>query len=329
MATKTINNIQAVREALYEEMQRDERVIVLGEDVGWRGGVFLATQGLVGEFGEERVIDTPLAESSIVGVAIGAAMNGLRPVAEIQFADFIYPAVEQIISEASKICYRTYGDWNVPLVVRTPWGGGIHGAFYHSQSVEGMFAHVPGLKVVAPSTPYDIKGLLISSIRDPDPVIFLEHKKTYRLIKGEVPEGEYTLPIGPADVKRQGEHITVIAYGLMMHYSLEAAETVSQEGISVEVIDLRTIVPLDKETVLNSVKKTGKALVVYEDNKTLGFGAEISAIIAEEAFDYLDGPIMRVTGPDVPAMPYCTPLEDAFMPSPEKIVEALRKLAAY
>ncbi|MBI2847305.1 MAG: alpha-ketoacid dehydrogenase subunit beta [Chloroflexi bacterium] len=327
MAVKTV--IEALREGLWEEMKRDERVIVLGEDIGIQGGVFRLTDGFVQEFGEERVIDTPLAESLIVGAAIGAAMNGLKPVAEIQFADFIYPAVDQIINEAAKIRYRSTSNYSCPIVVRAPYGGGIHGGLYHSQSLEALFSHIAGLKVVAPSTPYDAKGLIKAAVRDVDPVIFLEHKKTYRLIKGEVPEGDYVVPLGKADVKRQGKNITVVAYGLMLHYSLEAAEAVSRDGIDVEVVDLRTLRPLDKETLLSSVKKTGKVIIVHEDSKFGGFGAELSATIAEEAFDYLDGPIVRVTAPDVPAMPYSPPLEDYCMPSPEKIAGAIRQLAAY
>jgi len=327
MPTKTI--IEAVQDALREEMERDSRVIVLGEDVGLKGGVFKATAGLYEKFGEMRVIDTPLAESSIVGVAIGLALNGLRPVAEIQFADFIHPAFNQIVNEAAKFRYRSNGAFGVPLVIRTPYGGGIHGGLYHSQCVEAFFAHVPGLKVIAPSTPYDTKGLLKAAIRDEDPVLFFEHKKTYRLIRGDIPDGDYTVPIGKARVVREGQHLTVISYGLSLHYALEAAETVAQAGIDVEVIDLRTLRPLDKDTVLESVKKTGKVLISYEDNKFCGYGAEISAIIAEEAFEYLDAPIMRLAGPEVPAVPYAEPLEEWFMPSPEKTVKAIQELAAY
>ena len=327
MATKMV--IEAVHDALYEEMKRDKRIIVIGEDVGRDGGVFRATEGLLREFCEERVIDSPLAESSIVGVAIGMSLNGLIPVPEIQFADFIYSAVDQIISEAAKMRYRSGGGFSCPMVIRSPYGGGIRGGLYHSQSVEAVFANQPGLKIVAPSTPYDTKGLLKASIRDPDPVLFLEHKKTYRLIKGEVPEEEYVLPIGKADVKREGKDLTVVAYGLMLHYSLEAAERLSQEGVEVEIVDPRTLVPLDKETILSSVKKTGKALVVYEANRTGGYGAEIAATIAEEAFDYLDGPVTRVAGPDVPSMPYNAKLEALFLPSVDVIADAMRKLAGY
>jgi 2-oxoisovalerate dehydrogenase E1 component beta subunit len=275
------------------------------------------------------VLDTPLAEASIVGVAIGAALNGLRPIAEIQFADFIHPAMDQILSEAARLRYRSVGDWNCPLVIRTPWGGGIHGALYHSQSIEAFYAHIPGLKVVTPAFPEDFKGMIKSAIEDPDPVLFLEHKKLYRSIKTEVPEEDYRTPIGPAVVRREGEDVTVFAYGLMLHESLTAAETLAGEGISAEVVDLRCLRPLDKETILNSAKKTGKILVVYEDNLTGGFGAEISAIIAQEAFEYLDAPIVRLAGPDIPTMPYAPPLEHFYMPDAEKISAALRELAAY
>jgi 2-oxoisovalerate dehydrogenase E1 component beta subunit len=325
----TMTLIEAVRTALREEMERDERVWVLGEDVGKKGGVFLATEGLYDKFGEARVLDTPLAESSIVGVAIGAAMNGTIPVAEIQFADFIHPAFDQIVSEAARIRYRSNGDFGCPIVIRAPFGGGVHGGLYHSQSVEAFYAHVPGLKVVIPSTPEDTKGLLKSAVRDPDPVLFFEHKKTYRLIKGEVPDGDYLTPIGKAVVRRPGENVSVYAWGLMAHYCMQAAELVEPDGISVEVVDIRTLKPLDKTTILDSVKKTARALVVYEDNLTGGFGAEIAAIIAEEAFDHLDAPITRVAGPDVPAMPFNKPQEDYFLPSPEKIADAIRKLARY
>jgi 2-oxoisovalerate dehydrogenase E1 component beta subunit len=327
MAVKTL--IEGVREALSEEMERDDRVWVLGEDVGKKGGVFLATEGLHGKFGEARVLDTPLAESAIVGVAIGSALNGLIPVAEIQFADFIHPAFDQIVSEAARIRYRSNGVWSCPIVVRAPFGGGVHGGLYHSQSVEAFYAHVPGLKVVIPSTPEDAKGLLKSAVRDPDPVMFFEHKKTYRLIKGEIPEGEYVTPIGPAAVRREGTKLSCVAWGLMTHYCLEAAASVAAEGISVEVIDLRTLRPLDTATILGSVEKTARAMVVYEDNLTGGFGAEVAAVIAGEGFEFLDAPVVRVAGPDVPAMPFNKAQEDAFMPSPTKIAEAMRKLAAY
>jgi len=322
--------IQAIQAGLRDEMARDESVIVMGEDVGKKGGVFKATDGLQELYGDLRVIDTPLAESSIAGVAIGAALNGLKPVAEMQFADFIHPAFNQIVNEAAKMRYRSNNDFNVPMVIRAPFGGGIHGALYHSQSVETFFAHVPGLKVVIPSTPYDAKGLLVSAIRDPDPVLFFEHKKAYRLIKGEVPEGDdYTVPIGVARVARPGTDMSVFTYGLMTHYCLEAAAEMEKAGTSVEVVDLRSMRPLDRAAILASTRKTGKVLVVYEANRTLGVGAEVAAIVAEEAFEYLDGPVLRLGGPDVPAMPFSEPMEDLFMPNPEKIFHAMRQLAAY
>ena len=321
--------IEGIREALDEEMARDDRVFITGEDVGPRGGVFRATLGLFDKYGPDRVIDSPLAESSIVAVGIGAAMNGLRPICEIQFADFIQPAYNQIVNEAARMYYRTGGQYAVPLVIRAPYGGGIGGGLYHSQSIEATFAHVPGLKVVVPSSPYDAKGLLKSAIRDDNPVLFLEAKKGYRLIKGEVPDGEYTVPIGPAQVTRQGDDITVYAYGMMHYYCQQAAEEVARHGITVELVDLRTLNPLDTQTVLNSFKKTGKALIVYEDNKFLGYGAEIAAILADEAFGYMDAPIMRLAGPDVPGVPYSHALQDWFMPDRHKIADAMRKLAAY
>jgi 2-oxoisovalerate dehydrogenase E1 component beta subunit len=327
MPTRTF--IDAIRETLAEEMRRDDSIIVLGEDVGKKGGVFLATDGLWSEFGEDRVIDTPLTESMIVGASIGAAVNGLRPVAEIQFADFIHPAFNQIVSEAARMRYRSNNAVGVPMTIRAPYGGGVHGALYHSQSVEAFFTHVPGLKIVIPSTPYDARGLLRSSIRDDDPVLFFEHKKMYRSVRGDVPDTDYVVPIGRAAVTRPGSQVTVIAYGLMAHYALEAADRVAEEGISVEVVDLRTLRPLDKETVIGSVRKTGKCLVVYEDNRFGGYGAEVAATVAEEAFDYLDGPVTRIAGPDVPAVPYNHVLEDWFMVDPAKIAAGIRKLAAY
>lgn len=324
-----ITYIDAVTQALREEMRRDRRVFVLGEDVGVRGGVFRATNGLIDEFGEDRVLDTPLTESAIVGVSIGSAAYGMRPVAEIQFADFIMPAVNQIISEAARLRYRSNNDWHCPLVIRAPYGGGVHGALYHSQSVESIFMSVPGLKIVVPSTPYDVKGLLKSAIRDEDPVLFFEHKRCYRLIKGEVPEEDYTIPIGKAEVKREGTDVTVISYGLTLHFALKAAEQLEKEGISVHVLDLRTLRPLDKEAILEATAKTGKVLIVHEDNKTGGVGGEVSALITEEAFFELDAPVRRLCGPDVPAMPYSPPLEKEYMLSPEKVAAALRELAEF
>jgi 2-oxoisovalerate dehydrogenase E1 component beta subunit len=327
MAVKTY--LEAIRDGLFEEMRRDPSVIVFGEDVGKKGGVFLVTDGLQAEFGEDRVFDTPLSESLIAGAAIGAAVNGLRPVPEIQFADFIFPAFNQIVSEAARMRYRSDGAFSVPMTMRAPYGGGVHGALYHSQSVEAFFAHVPGLKVVIPSNPYDAKGLLKASIRDDDPVLFFEHKKLYRSIRAEVPDGDYTVPLTSAKVAREGSQVSVIGYGMMVQYALEAAELLEREGISTEVVDVRTLRPLDRETIIESVKKTGKAIVVYEDNEFGGYGAEIAAILAEDAFDYLDGPVMRVAGPDVPAVPYNHVLEEWFMVNPEKIAEGIRKLAAY
>ena len=321
--------IEAVRQAMAEEMRRDPRVFVLGEDIGKRGGVFLATQGFLDEFGPERVIDTPLAESSIAGIAMGAAMQGMRPVAEIQFADFIWPTINQIVGQAARARYGTNGRVQVPMVIRCPYGGHVRGGLFHSQSVEAFFAHTPGLKVVAPSTPYDTKGLLKAAIRDDDPVIFLEHKRTYRSVRGDIPDQEYVLPIGSAEVKHQGANATLVTYGLTVHYSLQAAGTLAQEGIHVEVIDLRTVRPLDMDTVLDSVAKTNRVLIVHEDNLTGGVGAELSARIVESGFADLDAPIMRLAGPDIPAMPFAPTLEAAFMPTADKIAASLRHLLAY
>jgi len=321
--------IEAVRDAMREEMRRDERVFVMGEDIGARGGVFLATDGFLEEFGEERVIDTPLAESSIAGIALGAAINGMRPIAEIEFADFIWPTINQIVGEAARTRYGTAGQLTVPMVLRAPQGGGVRGGLYHSQSVEAFFAHTPGLKVVTPATPYDAKGLLKSAIRDEDPVVFLEYKRTYRLVRGEVPEEDYTVPIGVADVKMQGDDITVITYGLMLHHCIEAARTLADDGVSAEVVDLRTIRPLDQDTILASAKKTGKVLVVHEDTKALGVGGEVAAIIAEHAFEHLDAPIMRLAGPEVPAMPFSPTLEAEFLLDTDRIAAAMRELVRY
>lgn len=324
-----LSYIEAVTQAIREEMARDENVFIMGEDVGVRGGVFRATDGLIEAFGEQRVIDTPLTESAIAGVAIGAAMYGMRPIAEMQFADFILPAVNQIISEAAKIRYRSNNDWSVPLTIRAPYGGGVHGALYHSQSVEAIFANVPGLKIVMPSTPYDVKGLLKAAIRSNDPVLFFEHKRAYRLIKGEVPADDYTLPIGKADVKREGEDITVITYGLAVHFALQAAEKLAEDGISAHILDLRTVYPLDKEAIISAASKTGKVLLVSEDNKEGGILGEVSAIIAENCLFDLDAPIKRLAGPDVPAMPYSPPMEKFFMINPEKVEAAMRELAEF
>lgn len=324
-----ISYIEAVTQALTEEMHRDERVFVLGEDVGKRGGVFRATAGLYDTFGEARVIDTPLAESAIAGVGIGAAMYGMRPVAEMQFADFIMPAVNQIVSEAAKIRYRSNNDWTCPITIRAPYGGGIHGALYHSQSVEAMFANTPGLKIVMPSTPYDVKGLLKAAIRSEDPILFFEHKRAYRLIKGEVPEEDYTLPIGKADVKREGDDVTVITYGLAVHFALQAAERLEKEGINTHILDLRTVYPLDQEAIIEAAKKTGKVLLITEANKEGSIISEVAAIVAENCMFDLDAPIQRLAGPDIPSMAYAPTLEKEFMINPDKVERAIRDLAEF
>jgi 2-oxoisovalerate dehydrogenase E1 component beta subunit len=323
------NVVQTIHDTLQEEMRHDERMVVLGEDVGARGGVFRVTMGFLDEFGPDRVIDTPLDECLIAGVAIGLALDDMRPVAEMQFADFIMPAFNQIVSEAARIRYRSNGDFGVPLVIRTPYGGGVHGALYHSQSIEALFAHIPGLKVVAPSMPADVKGMLTQAIEDPDPVLYLEHKKTYRLIKGEVPDKRYTTPFGKAEIRCEGRDLTCVSYGLMHHYCVEAAEKLSSEGIEVEVIDLRSIYPLDIDTVLESVGKTNKVMIVYEDNKFLGVGAEVAAQIAEKALFELDGPIVRIGGPHVPAMPFAPTLERWFLPDADRLEQEMRKLAEF
>jgi 2-oxoisovalerate dehydrogenase E1 component beta subunit len=325
-----LNILESIRSAMDEEMDRDASVMVLGEDVGKKGGVFGATEGLWSKYGGKRVLDTPLSEGMIAGAAAGAALYGLRPIAEMQFADFVYPAFNQIVSEISRMRYRSNGTFGLPMVIRMPYGGGVHGALYHSQSNESYFTSTVGLKVVAPGTPADAKGLLKAAIRDPDPVLFFEHKKTYRLFKAEVPDDDAVVPIGLADVPRRGKDLSIFCYGLMRTYALEAAETLAREdGIEAEVIDLRSLRPLDRGTILTSVKKTGKALVVHEANRFGGFGAEVAAMIAEEAFESLDGPVTRLAGPDVPGVPYHHALEDWFMLNPTKIVDAARKLAAY
>ncbi|MBU8789801.1 alpha-ketoacid dehydrogenase subunit beta [Oceanobacillus caeni] len=321
--------IQAITLALREEMLRDDKVFILGEDVGKKGGVFRATDGLYDEFGEYRVLDTPLAESAIAGVGIGAAMYGMRPVAEMQFADFILPAVNQIISEAAKTRYRSNNDWSVPITIRAPYGGGVHGALYHSQSVEAIFANQPGLKIVMPSGPYDAKGLLKAAIRDNDPVLFFEHKRAYRLLKEEVPDDDYVLPIGKADIKREGTDITVITYGLCVHFALQAAEKLAEEGISTHILDLRTVYPLDKESIIKAASKTGKVLLITEDNLEGSIIGEVAAIIAENCLFDLDAPIMRLAGPDVPAMPYAPTMEKYFMVNPDKCEKAMRELAEF
>ncbi|MCO7176676.1 alpha-ketoacid dehydrogenase subunit beta [Sporolactobacillus kofuensis] len=324
-----ISYIEALTQALDEEMSRDENVFIMGEDVGMRGGVFQATKGLYEKYGENRVIDTPLAESAIAGVGIGAAMYGMRPVAEMQFSDFMLPAANQIISEAAKMRYRSNNDWSVPMTIRAPFGGGVHGGLYHSQSMEAIFANVPGLKIVIPSTPYDVKGLLKASIRSNDPVLFFEHKRAYRLIKGEVPNHDYVLPLGKADVKRKGTDVTVITYGLMVHFALQAAEKLADEGISVHILDLRTVYPLDKEAIIEAASKTGKILLLTEDTKEGSIMSEVAAIIAENCLFDLDAPIKRLGAPDAPAMPYAGPLEQAFMVKPEQVENELRNLAEF
>lgn len=324
-----VNYVTAIREAMNEEMARDDNVFILGEDVGYKGGVFTTSKGLLERYGEQRVLDTPLAESAIAGVAIGAAMYGMRPIAEMQYADFMLPATNQIISEAAKIRYRSNNDWSCPVVIRAPFGGGIFGGLYHSQCPESVFFGTPGLKIVAPSTPYDAKGLLKAAIRDPDPVIYFEHKKCYQSVEGEVPEQDYIVPIGKADVKRDGSDITVITYGLTVHFALEAAAELEREGIEALVLDLRTLQPLDTDAILRAAAKTGKVLVLHEDNKTGGVGAEISAIISEELLFELDAPIMRLCSPDVPAMPISPMLEKHYMLNKDKVKEAMKKLALF
>ncbi|HLS34612.1 MAG TPA: alpha-ketoacid dehydrogenase subunit beta [Bacillota bacterium] len=321
--------IQSITAALDEELSQNEDVFILGQDVGKKGGVFKATEGLYDKYGADRVLDTPLSESAIVGVGIGAAMYGKRPIAEMQFADFIMPAVNQIISEASRIRYRSNNDWNCPITIRAPYGGGVNGGLYHSQSVEAVFANQPGLKIVMPSTPYDAKGLLKAAIRDNDPVLFFEHKRAYRLIKGEVPKDDYVLPIGKADVKREGSDITVITYGLCVHHALQAAKNLAEEGIDAHILDLRTIYPLDKEAIIESAKKTGKVLLITEDNKEGSILSEVAAIISEHCLFDLDSPIQRLAGPDVPAMPYATPMENYFMVNADTVEKAMRDLAEY
>ena len=324
-----ITFLKAIHDGIRDEMGRDQSVFVLGEDVGAKGGVFGVTEGLQQEFGEWRVLDSPLAESLIAGVAVGAACNGMRPIAEIQFQDFILPAVDQIISEAAKMRYRSNGDWNLPMVVRAPFGGGVHGALYHSQSLEAIFCHIPGLRVVAPSTPYDAKGMMVSAIRDPDPVLYFEHKRAYRAIKGEVPDGEYTVPLGTARIAREGADIAVFTYGMMVHTVLEAAERMRPAGFECEVVDLRSLRPLDRGAIIASAKKCGKVLVAQEANLAVSVGSEVAAIVAEECFEYLDAPVMRIGGPEIPAMPYAPPLERFYLQTPDKVEAALRALAAY
>jgi 2-oxoisovalerate dehydrogenase E1 component beta subunit len=318
--------LEAVREALAEEMERDPGVVLLGEDVGRLGGVFRATEGLLDRFGPERVVDTPMAELSIAGMAVGLAMRGLRPVAEIQFADFIHAAADHLIGEAARIRYRTAGDWTCPMVLRTAYGGGFRGGPYHSQSVEAYYAHVPGLKVVAPSLPADAKGLLTAAIRDPDPVIFLEHKLTYRKVRGPVPEGEHLEEIGRARVVREGDSVTLVAWGMMLHEALLAAGQLAVEGIECEVVDLRTLLPLDVAGLVASARRTRRLCIVHEDTLTMGLGAEIAALISEAVFDDLAAAPLRVTTPDVAGIPVADELEDALIPDAARIASAVRGL---
>jgi len=321
-----MNVIQAVNDALRTEMRRDPNVVVLGEDVGKFGGVFRATAGLHDEFGADRVIDTPLAEGGIVGTAVGMALYGLRPVPEIQFADFIFPAMDQIVNEVAKYRYRSGGQYACPMVIRSPYGGGIRGGHYHSQSPEVHFIHTPGLKVVVPSNPYDAKGLLIAAIRDPDPVLFFEPKRVYRAAKGEVPEGEYEIPLGQAKVTREGRQVTVLAWGAMWHEADQAAREAAEAGIDCELLDLRSLQPLDVEAIERSVKKTGRAVIVHEAPRTCGFGAELSALIQERCFLSLEAPVTRVTGFDTP-FPYT--LEAEYLPRAPRILRAIREVVAF
>jgi 2-oxoisovalerate dehydrogenase E1 component beta subunit len=322
--------IDAINTALAEEMRRDERVYIIGEDVGVMGGVFKATKGLYEEFGPDRVIDSPLAEGIIVSSSIGAALGGMRPVPEIQFADFITPAMDALTQQAAKLRYRSGGTQTCPLTLRVCYGGGVGGGLYHSQTNTTWFAHEPGLVVLAPATPYDAKGMLKAAIRDDNPVVYFEHKKLYRSVKEDIPDDEYVSDLYKAAIRREGSDVTAISYGYTLQLTLQAAEKMKQDhGVEVEVLDLRILSPLDKETILTSVAKTNRTVIVHEDHRTLGIGAEISAILAEEAFDCLDAPIVRVTAPDVPAIPFSAPLEKFYMPSVEKIVTALERTVQY
>jgi len=326
--SKDLTYLEAIREALTEEMRRDPKVFVLGEDVGPYGGAFGVTQGMAEEFGEMRVIDTPISESLIIGASIGASLRGYRPVAEMQFADFISCGFDQIVNQAATLRYRYGGTASVPIVVRAPSGGNVGGGLYHSQNPEAWFVHRPGLKVVAPSTAYDAKGLMKAAIRDDNPVIYFEHKYLYRRAKGPVPEGDEIVPIGVAATRREGDDITLLTYGAMVTPSLEAADRLSKEGVEVDVIDLRTLMPYDKAAIFESVERTNRVLIVHEDVKTLGIGAELSAVIVEERFSSLDAPVMRVTCPDTHA-PFSNVLEAAILPNADKIATALRTLATY
>lgn len=322
----SLTYLEAIRQGLWEEMERDPNVFLMGEDIGQYGGAFKVTAGMLEHFGKNRVIDTPISEEAIVGAGIGAAVMGMRPVLEMQFMDFISCAFNQIVNYAAKMHFR----WGqaVPLVIRGPSGGGVHGGPFHSQSPEAYFIHTPGLKVVQPSTAYDAKGLIKAAVRDNNPVIFFEHKFLYRRIKEEIPEGDYIVPLGQAKVVQEGRHISVITYGAMVHVALEAAARLKSDGLELEIVDLRTLYPFDETTVLNSVKKTSRVILLHEDIRTLGLGAELAATIAEKAFEYLDSPLVRVTAPDTP-VPYSPPLEEAYLPSVEKLIAAARQLAAY
>src|ERR1700730_3705376 len=326
--SKELSYVEAIREGLAEEMRRDSKVFVLGEDVGPYGGAFGVTQGLYDEFGELRVLDTPISESAIVGISIGAALRGYRPVAEMQFADFISCGFDQIVNQAATLRYRYGGRASVPIVIRAPSGGNVGGGLYHSQNPEAWFVHRPGLKVVAPSTAYDAKGLLKAAIRDGNPVVYFEHKYLYRRAKGPVPEGDEIVPIGVAATRRSGDDITLVTYGAMVTPSLEAADHLAAEGVEVEVIDLRTLLPFDRQAIFRSVEKTNRALIVHEDVKTLGIGAELSAVLMEERFDRLDAPVLRVTYPDTHCA-FAPVLEQANLPDADKIVDGLRRVAAY
>lgn len=326
---KKTSYIEAITEALAEEMERDDRVFLIGEDIGLYGGVFKATKGLIDRFGPERVIDSPISEVFLAGGSVGAAMVGMRPVPEIQFADFVTPCMDQLIQQAAKIRYRTGGQWTSPMTVRVCCGGDVGGGLYHSQINEQWFFSQPGLVVLFPATPYDAKGLLKSAIRGDDPVVYFEHKRLYRWIKEDIPEEDFTVPIGKAAVRREGTDLTIVCYGLMYHRSLQAVESLEKEGISAEVIDMRSLRPWDRDVVLESVKKTSRALLVQENSKTGGVMAEVSATIAEEIFDYLDAPVTRVCGLDVPMLPFAPPMEHYFLPNADKIARAARKLVEY
>ena len=326
---KKTTYIEAITQALYEEMERDEKVFLIGQDIGLYGGVFKATKGLMDKFGSERVIDAPISEVYIAGGSVGAALVGLKPVAEIQFADFITPSMDQIIQQMAKMRYRSGGQWTCPMTIRVCCGGEVGGGLYHSQTNEQWFFSQPGLVVVLPSTPYDAKGLLKSAIRGNDPVIYFEHKRLYRSVKEDLPEVDFTVPIGKAAIRKEGTDITIVSYGMMCQKSMEAIEILEKDGVSCEFIDMRTLLPWDRETIFESVKKTSRAVLVQENSKTGGVMAEISASITEEVFDYLDAPVTRVCGLDVPAMPFAPPMEHFFLPNAEKIVRVVKQVMEY